>query len=481
MRTVNKKNRTTAFTVALLMNAVCIGSTMQGAGLSAMAAHTSGDMSATQTYGNPAVSSSAIGGVHAYEYPVEVYAAGEKIATVSAEDFTAGKYTIPDYDATKNYYLRVGLGMQESGELEHCEYYRLSSGSEDWLYLFSTEEVPFNMVTVDLPLFDETGGYTVTFKDEVIYEVLEADRNFAGSYMLDYSTVDATSYMVNFKYADRTEHYRLMGMFWEYAGSTAAEQTAPTEPTTPTEPDDKYAGFVNIVVTASAGDVIMISQTDGTYSDTYTIKDEDVNGYAVVPLPDGAFHLVNTTKSIFADVVVDSTGKKEGSIGKDSVDNDDPTYTLVTNLSDPEFFGSYVLTSPAGDLIETGFTNMGAFELLDKIDFTVADLSKYGVYVYYSMQQGIANSTKPEDAMVSSEGYLFEMDGKLRRNASNRIKKGDLNGDGEVTVADVVVMQKYLLNVESINVTQVINGDLYADGHVDVFDLVFLKRMVLGM
>lgn len=56
--------------------------------------------------------------------------------------------------------------------------------------------------------------------------------------------------------------------------------------------------------------------------------------------------------------------------------------------------------------------------------------------------------------------------------------RGDVNADGTFNVADVVMLQKWLLG--SGTLTDWEAGDLYEDGQIDVFDLVMMKRLLLG-
>ena len=64
---------------------------------------------------------------------------------------------------------------------------------------------------------------------------------------------------------------------------------------------------------------------------------------------------------------------------------------------------------------------------------------------------------------------------------SNRLK-GDFNNDGQVNVADLVFLQKYLNNDK--NKIDIVNndecfleiGDLNGDGQINVADLVFLQK-----
>jgi hypothetical protein len=55
---------------------------------------------------------------------------------------------------------------------------------------------------------------------------------------------------------------------------------------------------------------------------------------------------------------------------------------------------------------------------------------------------------------------------------------GDVNADGQFSVADAVMMQKFLLN--SGDLTDWTAGDLAADQVIDGFDLAIMKRMLLA-
>ncbi len=53
---------------------------------------------------------------------------------------------------------------------------------------------------------------------------------------------------------------------------------------------------------------------------------------------------------------------------------------------------------------------------------------------------------------------------------------GDVNADGEFSVADVVMMQRWLLG--SGNITDQPAGDVCEDGVIDIFDLCLMKKML---
>ena len=63
--------------------------------------------------------------------------------------------------------------------------------------------------------------------------------------------------------------------------------------------------------------------------------------------------------------------------------------------------------------------------------------------------------------------------------ADEKIIKGDVNMDGELNVADVVLLQKWLLAVPNTHLANWKAADLCEDGRLDVFDLCLMKRWLL--
>lgn len=58
--------------------------------------------------------------------------------------------------------------------------------------------------------------------------------------------------------------------------------------------------------------------------------------------------------------------------------------------------------------------------------------------------------------------------------------RGDINADGRLTVADVILLQKWLLAVPDTKLTNWKAGDLCEDNRLDVFDLVLLKHELIN-
>jgi hypothetical protein len=57
---------------------------------------------------------------------------------------------------------------------------------------------------------------------------------------------------------------------------------------------------------------------------------------------------------------------------------------------------------------------------------------------------------------------------------------GDINNDGAVGVADLVMLQNHLLGRETLTQAQASFADLNGDGAVDVFDSITLRKLILA-
>lgn len=59
------------------------------------------------------------------------------------------------------------------------------------------------------------------------------------------------------------------------------------------------------------------------------------------------------------------------------------------------------------------------------------------------------------------------------------VVKGDVNSDGELNIADAVLLQKWLLAFSDTNLPDWNRADLYRDGRLDIFDLCLMKRALI--
>ncbi len=56
---------------------------------------------------------------------------------------------------------------------------------------------------------------------------------------------------------------------------------------------------------------------------------------------------------------------------------------------------------------------------------------------------------------------------------------GDVNSDGKVSIADAVLLQKYILGIEKLTSKQGEAADLCRDGVLDSFDMVLIRQMII--
>ena len=58
-------------------------------------------------------------------------------------------------------------------------------------------------------------------------------------------------------------------------------------------------------------------------------------------------------------------------------------------------------------------------------------------------------------------------------------KKGDVNCNGKVTTTDLVILSRYLAEMDELPCPR--NADMNQDGVIDILDMVRLQRMLAGL
>ena len=127
---------------------------------------------------------------------------------------------------------------------------------------------------------------------------------------------------------------------------------------------------------------------------------------------------------------------------------------------------------------------------LSVTEYTDADEQKFSIICNkdgsYSLMQGDncidSGSTKKEGAELSASAFTGTDSQKFILDPTIPIEvklpvKGDVNNDGSVTVADLLMLQKYLLG--KVSVSSSYNADINDDGAVDIFDNVELRKLLI--
>lgn len=81
---------------------------------------------------------------------------------------------------------------------------------------------------------------------------------------------------------------------------------------------------------------------------------------------------------------------------------------------------------------------------------------------------------------VIERNYEVSNNCSVLKEISNNIIKGDVNADGSFTVADIVMLQKWLLGVPDVTLFNWSSADLCEDGELNVFDLCMMKRELIS-
>lgn len=101
-------------------------------------------------------------------------------------------------------------------------------------------------------------------------------------------------------------------------------------------------------------------------------------------------------------------------------------------------------------------------------DLEVAVVSKSGIVTALGVGTAIISVINEESDVV-----------QLKVTVIPDNLKGDCNNDGEFTISDAIILQKWLLAVPDTELANWKAADLCEDGKIDVFDLCMMKRMLV--
>ncbi|MBQ3915336.1 MAG: dockerin type I repeat-containing protein, partial [Ruminococcus sp.] len=63
---------------------------------------------------------------------------------------------------------------------------------------------------------------------------------------------------------------------------------------------------------------------------------------------------------------------------------------------------------------------------------------------------------------------------------NSHVLKGDVDGSGEVTVADAVLLAQYILGKHNVDIASYDAADADSDGRINSFDLIALRDIISG-
>ena len=78
-------------------------------------------------------------------------------------------------------------------------------------------------------------------------------------------------------------------------------------------------------------------------------------------------------------------------------------------------------------------------------------------------------------AYIPSSLHSFQKDGTPECG----YQIGDVNKDGKISTADLVKMNRYMLNAETETADNIVLYDMNLDGNADVFDMILMRKKII--
>ena len=144
----------------------------------------------------------------------------------------------------------------------------------------------------------------------------------------------------------------------------------------------------------------------------------------------------------------------------------------------------WIYTKPGAESLQVTFdarTNMeDGFDYLYIYDASGNQVGKYTGTVLAGQTITVPGDTVRIKLVSDSSGNAWGFKVSRVQSAGDGMP-GDLDGDGELTSADVVLLARYLAGAETLTEAQLTAADLNADGVITSADLVLLARKVAGL
>lgn len=194
-------------------------------------------------------------------------------------------------------------------------------------------------------------------------------------------------------------------------------------------------------------------------------------------VPDGEYTIYNVNSGLF---IADDNGNAVQSSAQSwkFTRQNDGTYTvqaqdgraLTVENGSAEDGANILLSGLTGDVSQKFMLRCskdGSYSLITAVSGGTRCADVYEI----SMDKG-ANICQWEYWGGDGQKFILEP-----AKAEEKKVIGDVNADGEFTMLDAVMMQRFLLNIGSI--TDITAGDLCEDGRINVFDMVLMRKMLL--
>ena len=424
----------------------------------------------------------------------------------------------PDSDETATTGTNVRMNLYDTGNWSKNDLFTikyLGNGfyniiQKDTCMAVSTENYSLRHRTniVMMPLTDQetcqwsikktAEGYTVQSRSNALYFDVKTDTT-GNSTLQTFEATDVKSQLFCFiPYASeqtvedgvyRIGHSLKKGVYVDAEGSSADEYKYGTNIQIFDESSDdcfrfeyctdgKYKGYYKIYENRSglALDVDNPDKSDymtkGMNVQLYTSNASPGQYWDIKPTGDGYYYIISRLNGYYLDLLYGNTENGTNISVYQRADKDQK-WSLITAEK-------FIVTQPTKTIYALG----------DKLDSTglKAKLVYSDGYECDVTNQITAKNITTEDDLTVPGIKQFKVvygAGTEKMTAYFYVSYGigslvgDVNMDGSFSVADVVLLQKWLLAVPDIHLSNWKAADLCADGHLDVFDLCLMKRKLI--
>jgi hypothetical protein len=167
--------------------------------------------------------------------------------------------------------------------------------------------------------------------------------------------------------------------------------------------------------------------------------------------------------------------------------NGDPWENSLTNTKYPGVYGEAVLVYPGARLgIDGPVSSLRLEAMRDGIeDFE---------YLTMLEEKLGTSAAKKYISMVSESVTTYTHDGDVFANArialgdavekaysASAVKLGDVNGDGNVSSADVMLIKRYLAGRSTLGDDALTAANVNGDGRINSIDIMLIKRYIAGL
>lgn len=245
------------------------------------------------------------------------------------------------------------------------------------------------------------------------------------------------------------------------------------------------------------GEVTIINDTEAPYVQEVQISNISLDGYKVTVTATDNIQVTSVKIPTWT-----ASGGQDDLIWHEAVQVSENTWEYIVKKSEHNNeFGTYYTDVYAYDAnanfyaCDSKTTNRRS---IIKLGIFSIEFDSNGGTVSTNQKEVTYHATYGELQTPTRAGYLFKgwyttKDGgtEIKSNTTVDITAnqtlyaqweriiGDIDSDDEITILDVIILKKALLNVKAMNKTQYDGADINNDGIVNIYDFVLLKRKLL--